>query len=228
MVRIGWDLQGLSPGATWKTWVSAPTVMASFPLNQNLGFPVHAYIADTLTQMSGKLWSDQVLAVNNGKSLAAENRRSHVLQLKQAGETETAIAELVGVSKTQVHNDIHRRLSEVRRDDKEAVQQEYNLQRSRYERLLLRWWSQATGPDDERAAKATQMVLDILRRLDTIGGLIPEKPLIQLQQQNVMVGGVTFADLLREAMDGAGQIVEGERVDMGTDLAVGQEERTDD
>ena len=165
-------------------------------------------------------WSDQVLAVNNGKSLAAENRRSHVLQLKMAGETENAIAELVGVSKTQVHNDIHRRLSEVRRDDKEAVQQEYNLQRSRYERLLLRWWSQATGPDDERAAKATQMVLDILRRLDTIGGLIPEKPLIQLQQQNVMVGGVTFADLLREAMDGAGQIVEGERVDMGTDLAV--------
>jgi len=45
--------------------------------------------------------------------------------------------------------------------------------------------------------------LDILRRLDSIGGLIPEKPLIQLQQQNVMVGGVTFADLLREAMDGA-------------------------
>ena len=173
-------------------------------------------------------WSEQVVALNNGKALAAENRRSQVLQLKQAGETETAIAELVGVSKTQVHNDIHRRLAEVRRDDKEAVQQEYNLQRSRYERLLLRWWSHATGPDDERAAKATQMVLDILRRLDTIGGLIPEKPLIQLQQQNVMVGGVTFADLLREAMDGAGQIVEAECVDMGTDLAVGQEERADD
>ena len=64
------------------------------------------------------------------------------------------------------------------------------------------------------------MVLDILRRLDTIGGLIPEKPLIQLQQQNVMVGGVTFADLLREAMDGAGQVVEGDHVDMGIDLAV--------
>jgi len=26
----------------------------------------------------------------------------------------------------------------------------------------------------------------------------------QLQQQNVIVGGVTFADLVREAMDGAG------------------------
>jgi hypothetical protein len=49
-----------------------------------------------------------------------------------------------------------------------------------------------------------QRLLDVLRRLDTIGGLIPGKPLIQLQQQNVMVCGVTFADLLREAMDGAG------------------------
>ena len=64
------------------------------------------------------------------------------------------------------------------------------------------------GEDSDHAARATGIVLDILRRLDTIGGLIPEKPLIQLQQQNVMVGGVTFADLLREAMDGAGQVVE--------------------
>jgi hypothetical protein len=54
--------------------------------------------------------------------------------------------------------------------------------------------------------RATGIVLDILRRLDTIGGLIPEKPLIQLQQQNVMVGGaVTFADLHRDAMAGAGE-----------------------
>ena len=160
------------------------------------------------------------MALQNGNKIIAEQRRQQVIQMKMAGATEQAIADQLGVSRAQVWNDVKRRLAEVRRDDKEAVQQEYNLQRSRYERLLLRWWSHATGPDDERAAKATQMVLDILRRLDTIGGLIPEKPLIQLQQQNVMVGGVTFADLLREAMDGAGQIVEGERVDMGTELAV--------
>ena len=54
-------------------------------------------------------------------------------------------------------------------------------------------------------AKATGIVLDILRRLDVIGGLIPEKPRIQLQQQNVMVGGVTFADLVREARGSAGE-----------------------
>ena len=92
----------------------------------------------------------------------------------------------------------------MRREDKEAGQAEYDLQRARYERLLLRWWDHAIGEDSDPAARATGIVLAILRRLDTIGGLIPEKPLLQLQQQNVMVGGaVTFADLLREAMDGA-------------------------
>ena len=148
------------------------------------------------------------MALNNGKNLAAENRRSQVLQLKMAGATETAIAEQVGVSKTQVHNDIHRRLAEVRRDDVEAVQQEYSLQKSRYERLLLRWWSQAIGVDGDQSARATSIVLDILRRLDTIGGLVPEKPLIQLQQQNLLVGGMTFSDLVREALSDAGGIVE--------------------
>ena len=163
------------------------------------------------------------MALNNGKALAAENRRSQVLQMKMAGATETAIAEQVGVSKTQIHNDIHRRLAEVRRDDKAAVQLEYNLQRARYERLLLRWWDQAIGEDSDQAARATGVVLDILRRLDTIGGLVPDKPLIQLQQQNLIVGGVTFADLLREAMDGAGQVVEAENVGTECDLAMGAE-----
>ena len=148
------------------------------------------------------------MALNNGKNLAAENRRSQVLQMKMAGATETAIAEQVGVSKTQVHNDIHRRLAEVRRDDKEAVQQEYNLQRTRYERLLLRWWSQAIGSDDEQAATGTRMVLDILRRLDTIGGLIPDKPLIQFNEfTQINNGMITMADLVKEATNGT--VIEG-------------------
>ena len=166
------------------------------------------------------------MALQNGNKIAAEQRRSQVIQMKMSGATDQTIADQLGVSKAQVWNDTKRRLAETRRDDTEAVQQEYILQKSRYERLLLRWWSQAIGASDDESARATGIVLDILRRLDTIGGLVPDKPLIQLNQQNVMVGGVTFADLLREAM--AGQIVEGESVDMGIELAVENEERADD
>jgi hypothetical protein len=127
------------------------------------------------------------MAKQNGNKLIAEQRRSQVIQMKMAGATEQAIADQLGVSKAQVWNDVKRRLAEVRRDDKEAVEQEYNLQRSRYERLLLRWWGQATGPDDALAARATGVVLDILRRLDSIGGLVPDKPLIQFNQDNRQV-----------------------------------------
>ena len=144
------------------------------------------------------------MALQNGKKIALAQRRHRVIQAKIEGRSEAEIAEQEGVAQYTIWKDIRAYLGEVRREDKAAVQAEYDLQRSRYERLLLRCWSQATGPDDNQAARATGIVLDILRRLDTIGGLIPEKPLIQLQQQNVMVGGVTFADLVREAMDGAG------------------------
>ena len=148
------------------------------------------------------------MAKQNGNKIIAEQRRSQVIQLKMAGATEQMIADQLGVSKAQVWNDVKRRLTEVRRDDVEAVQQEYNLQKSRYERLLLRWWNPAIGADDDQSARATSIVLDILRRLDTIGGLVPEKPLIQLQQQNILVGGMTFSDLVREALADTGQTVE--------------------
>jgi hypothetical protein len=150
------------------------------------------------------------VALQNGNKIAAEQRRSQVIQMKMAGATEQAIADQLGVSKAQVWNDIKRRLSEVRRDDTEAVQQEYNLQKSRYERLLLRWWSQAIGADDSQAARATGVVLDILRRLDSIGGIVPDKPLIQFQQQNILMGGMTFADLVRGALNGGGEIIDSE------------------
>ena len=148
------------------------------------------------------------MAKQNGKRIAAELRRSQVIQLKKAGMPEQEIADQIGVSKAQVWNDVKRRLGEVRRDDKEAVQQEYNLQRTRYERLLLRWWSQAIGSDDEQAATGTRMVLDILRRLDTIGGLIPDKPLIQFNEfTQINNGMITMADLVKEATNGT--VIEG-------------------
>ena len=145
------------------------------------------------------------MALQNGKKIALAQRRHRVIRAKIAGRSEAEIAEQEGVAQYTIWKDIRAYLGEVRREDKEAVQAEYDLQRARYERLLLRWWDHTIGEDSGQAARATGIVLDILRRLDTIGGLIPEKPLIQLQQQNVMVGGVTFADLLREAMDGAGE-----------------------
>ena len=82
------------------------------------------------------------------------------------------------------------------------------MQKMRYERLLLRWWNQATGADVDSAERASNMCLKILRQIDYIGGLIPDKPVIQLQQNlQFNNNGATFADLLREAR--GDEIVEG-------------------
>ena len=137
------------------------------------------------------------MAINTSVKINAELRRSQALQLKQSGMTMDQIAERLQVSQPQIYKDIKRRLAEVRRDDSEAVQEAYALQVSRYERLLLRWWPEAIGRDDELASLATDKVLRILRQLDIIGGLIPDKPLIQLNTLQINSdGGGTLADLL--------------------------------
>lgn len=151
------------------------------------------------------------MAKQNGNKIIAEQRRSQVIQLKMAGATEQVIADQLGISKAQVWNDVKRRLAEIRRDDTDAVEQEYALQKARYERLLLRWWPSATSADEDQSARATPIVLDILRQLSRIGGLVPEKPLIQFQQQNVIMEGMTFADLVRRTLN-RGTLNEDERV----------------
>jgi len=149
------------------------------------------------------------VAINTSVKINAELRRSQALQLKQSGMTMDQIAERLQVSQPQIYKDIKRRLAEVRRDDSEAVQEAYALQVSRYERLLLRWWPEAIGRDDELASLATDKVLRILRQLDIIGGLIPDKPLIQLNTLQINSdGGGTLADLLSSMASDDG-IVEG-------------------
>ena len=156
------------------------------------------------------------MAINTSVKINAELRRSQALQLKQSGMTMDQIPERLQVSQPQIYKDIKRRLAEVRRDDSEAVQEAYALQVSRYERLLLRWWPEAIGRDDELASLATDKVLRILRQLDIIGGLIPDKPLIQLNTLQINSdGGGTLADLLSSMARDDG-IVEGAMADGNT------------
>ena len=124
------------------------------------------------------------MAINTSRNIAAEERRSQALQMKVAGATYAQIAESTGVSIAQAYKDIKKRLGEVRKDDHEAVEQEWHLQMTRLERLL--------------AELGTNQSLKIMSQMNRIGGLEPDKPLIQF---NTLVtdGTTTFADLLREA-----------------------------
>ena len=150
------------------------------------------------------------MAINTAKAIAAEERRSQALQLKVAGATYAQIAEQTRVSIAQSYKDIKKRLGEVRKGDQETVEQEWVLQMTLLERLLLRWWPLATGGDDIKAELGTNQCLKIMGQMNRIGGLEPDKPLIQFQA-NVQVNGTgaTFADLLREANGGDVVEIEG-------------------
>ena len=149
------------------------------------------------------------MAINTSKVIAAEERRSQALQLKVAGATYAQIADQTGVSIAQAYKDIRKRLGEVRRGDRETVEQEWLLQMTRLERMLLRWWPLATGADDDKAELGTNQCLKIMGQMNRIGGLEPDKPLIQFNTQ-INNGMVTMADLLKEATNGTvGTVVEG-------------------
>ena len=139
---------------------------------------------------------------HNGHILAAELRRSEVIQLKVSGHTEAQISQILGVSRAQVWKDVRRRMSEVRREDADAVAAEYSVQYDRYMALLRRWWPIAMDEEDADS--------QIMGQMNRIVGLEPDKPLIQLQT-NVQVNGsgATFADLLREASGGDVVEIEG-------------------
>ena len=151
------------------------------------------------------------MAINTSKVIAAEERRSQALQLKVAGATYAQIADQTGVSIAQAYKDIRKRLGEVRKGDRETVEQEWLLQMTRLERMLLRWWPLATGADDDKAELGTNQCLKIMGQMNKIGGLEPDKPLIQFNEfTQINNGMVTMADLLKEATNGTvGTVVEG-------------------
>ena len=60
----------------------------------------------------------------------------------------------------------------------------------RYTTLLSRWWPQALSGDEA----ATKMVLQIMHRISEINGVIPDRPMITIDQRSVSLtqGEVTF------------------------------------
>jgi hypothetical protein len=148
------------------------------------------------------------VAINTSKAIAAEERRSQALQMKVAGATYAQIADQTGVSIAQAYKDIRKRLGEVRRGDRETVEQEWLLQMTRLERMLLRWWPLATGADDDKAELGTNQCLKIMGQMNRIGGLEPDKPLIQFNEfTQINNGMITMADLVKEATNGT--VIEG-------------------
>jgi len=121
----------------------------------------------------------------------AETRRYQMLELYKGGATERQIAEVLQVDRALVHRDIKRVLRELAEKYANVADEIRGLQMERYTTLLQRWWQPAVAGDEH----ATKMVLQIMHRISEINGVIPDKPLISIDQRSIQLqqGEVTFS-----------------------------------
>ena len=126
-----------------------------------------------------------------GMRVVAEERRYKMLELTKAGATERQIAETLGVDKALVHRDVARIMGELAQKYSGVADEVRGLQMERYSTLLGRWWPVALTGDEA----ATKMVLQIMHRISEINGVIPDKPLITIDQRSIQLtqGEVTFS-----------------------------------
>ena len=112
-----------------------------------------------------------------------------MLQGKVAGASVRQLAEQEDISVAQVQKDVQRVLGELAREHIGAADIVRGLQMERYNQLLLRWYPSALNRDEI----ATNIVLKILDKISMIHGVIPDKAMIQVQQNSFISDApVTF------------------------------------
>jgi len=126
----------------------------------------------------------------NGDAIARQQRRFRVLQAKVAGASVRQIAEQENVSTAQIQKDVQRSLGELAREHVGHADTVRVMQMERYNQILLRWYNRALNNDPD----ATNIVLKIMDKINQINGVIPDKSMIQIQQNsfNVNDNPVTF------------------------------------
>jgi len=133
----------------------------------------------------------------NGKELERIQRRNRVLQAKVAGATVRQIAEQEGLSIAQIQKDVYRALGDLAKEHVGHADQIRAMQMERYNQLLLRWYNGALNRDPE----ATNIVLKIMDKINQIHGIIPDKSLVQIQQNSFNVSDTPVTFLIENAND---------------------------
>ena len=135
----------------------------------------------------------------NGAEIARQQRRYRVLQAKIAGATVRQIAEQESVSPAQIQKDVHRVLGELSKEHVGMADSVRSMQMERYNQLLLRWYQSALNQDVD----ATNIVLKIMDKISQIHGIIPDKAMIQFQQNSFNVSDQPVTFVIESANDNA-------------------------
>ena len=136
------------------------------------------------------------------KQFLANQRRFRVLESVLAGASERQIAEQEGVSASLIHKDKRKVLADLAKEHIGLADEVRAVQMERYNQIMLRWWDRVLNGDRD----ATEVVLKIMKEINVINGVIPDKPLISISQTNLIAESpITFKieanDDLTEAND---------------------------
>ncbi len=123
--------------------------------------------------------------------MQTEERRYQMLELYKAGSTERQIAAHMSIDKAYVHRQLKKAMNDLAERHVGTADQIRGLQMERYTTLLARWWPIALTGDEA----ATNTVLKIMHRISEINGVIPQEPLITIDQRSINLhqGDVTFS-----------------------------------
>lgn len=118
----------------------------------------------------------------NSKALQvnATQRRYRVLQSVLAGASERQIADQEGVARSLINRDKKKVLNDLAKEHVGLADEVRAVQMERYNQVMLRWWQRAMQGDVE----ATNVVLRVMKEINVINGVIPDKPLISFNQAN--------------------------------------------
>lgn len=126
--------------------------------------------------------------VESALKFNAQQRRYRILQSVLAGASERQIAEQEGVARSLINRDKKKVLADLAKEHVGLADEVRSVQMERYNQIMLRWWQRAMSGDIE----ATNIILRVMKEINTINGVIPDKPLISFNQLNVGTEFVTF------------------------------------
>ena len=123
----------------------------------------------------------------------ADVRRFELLQAAKAGTSQKRIAEVLGVSQQYVSQETRKILDVLARENSDAADKVRALQNERLTHLIQAYWSKAIGYVDasgnriEPDLKHGEFLLKVLDRVSAINGVIPDQPLINIDQRSITV-----------------------------------------
>ena len=127
-------------------------------------------------------------------------RRYRVLDAHFGGASERQIAVKESISPALAHSDLKAALEMLAQKHMGIADEVRAVQMERYSKLLMTWWQIALSGDLE----ATDRVLRILSHINQINGVIPDKPMITLQQNNVNINSAPVTFHIESANDDLG------------------------